>query len=220
MRARWKALAVAGSFLILAGVTAARIDVDRFRRGTSVGDGRGGPPGLSAEVMRAAAGAGCKATSEASRGRGHTTGAIAYVDPIPVSGPHDPVWASWGIYDRPVPFRYQVHNLEHGGITIHLGPDLGPAARADLRAEWGRSPEYMLLVPASRPGVPKGGIVVTAWQRRLVCGKVTPSALRAARVFRDAYRGRGPEGVDAFNHADPHDAASLPAPALADKGAE
>ena len=59
----------------------------------------------------------------------------------PTNGLHRPVWANWGFYQQPVPYAYEVHNLEHGGVIIHIGlkvtaqaghaggPDVGRARR-------------------------------------------------------------------------------------------
>jgi hypothetical protein len=36
----------------------------------------------------------------------------------PSSGHHYPYWASYAVYDQPVPEGYWVHDLEHGAIVI------------------------------------------------------------------------------------------------------
>ncbi|MDP2343311.1 MAG: DUF3105 domain-containing protein [Deltaproteobacteria bacterium] len=54
----------------------------------------------------------------------------------PASGPHYPVWASWGVHaDDDVVERGQwVHNLEHGGIVLLLGDSASDEAEEELRA--------------------------------------------------------------------------------------
>jgi hypothetical protein len=53
----------------------------------------------------------------------------------PTSGPHYGQTAVWGSYDEPVPLVQSTHNLEHGGIVIHYGPDV-PAAEVDALKRW------------------------------------------------------------------------------------
>ena len=42
----------------------------------------------------------------------------------PTSGPHYVEWAIWNFYDEEVPLVKSVHNLEHGGVVIHYGPQV------------------------------------------------------------------------------------------------
>ncbi len=42
----------------------------------------------------------------------------------PLSGLHNPRWADWGVYNRTLPYKYQVHDLEHGGVIIHYAKDV------------------------------------------------------------------------------------------------
>lgn len=43
---------------------------------------------------------------------------ITWMHNPPHSGPHFPVWSSWGEKLEPVERGYWVHNLEHGGIVV------------------------------------------------------------------------------------------------------
>ena len=52
----------------------------------------------------------------------------------PTSGPHYGQTAVWGSYDEEVPLVQTVHNLEHGGVVIHYGPDVPEAEVAALQA--------------------------------------------------------------------------------------
>ena len=53
----------------------------------------------------------------------------------PTSGPHYGVPAVWDFYDEEVPLVQTVHNLEHGGVVIHYGPQFPKADVAKIR-EW------------------------------------------------------------------------------------
>ncbi len=62
------------------------------------------PPGLAVDEL----------------GRDHTTdiaGVIYNSDP-PTSGPHFPMWAKKGVYDRLISDGYLIHSLEHGYVII------------------------------------------------------------------------------------------------------
>lgn len=50
----------------------------------------------------------------------------------PTNGQHDADWLAFGRYDKPVPDRYAVHNLEHGGVAVWLGAGLPSSFAADL----------------------------------------------------------------------------------------
>ena len=51
----------------------------------------------------------------------------------PTSGPHYGVPAVWDFYDEEVPLVQTVHNLEHGGVVIHYGPQFPKADVAKIR---------------------------------------------------------------------------------------
>ena len=178
-------------------------------------------------MRSAAAGAGCRVRAfppEAAHpqpdGTLHTAGAASYhLSLPPVSGLHDPVWADWGVYDAPVPFRYQVHNLEHAGIIIHEGSALSERARSQIVALWRESPAYLLVTPETVVQVPADGLVVTSWQRWMLCTPYREQALAAIRVYRDTYRGTGPEYIAAVDSHKADAAPGLPRPLLADEAA-
>jgi hypothetical protein len=204
---------------ILLSLAASSIDQTRFRRDSSVGEGRGPAPGIAESVRSAATAAGCTVGSFPSAGRTHVQGEVRYPEDPPTSGNHFHVWAEWGMYDRPLPYRFEVHNLEHGGIAIHLGSALPKAAAEWVRSLWRESPAYLLVVPAATRAVPSTGVTVTSWQRSMACRRVTPRTIEAIRAFRDEYRGAGPEGIEAVNSRDTHKVHGLPAPATPDPGA-
>jgi len=90
----------------------------------------------------------------------------------PTSGPHLPNIAPWGIYDKPIPKEYQVHNLEDGGVVIQHNcpkgcPDLikkleGVFFKYKARAQ--KEKKYMHLILAPYPDM-DARLALTAWTR-------------------------------------------------------
>jgi hypothetical protein len=198
-------------------------DQNRFPRSSSVGGGSDpDPPAIAPAVRRAAEAAGCQVRGFGSDGRDHVETDPDYTTSLPpVSGPHNIAWADFGVYDRPLPFQFQVHSLEHGAVIVHLGSQVPQAARDQVVELWRESPPYMIVTPETFAEFPKRALVVTSWQRWMVCrGGVTPKVLEAVRAYRDTYRGTGPESVTALNV--PRDATNDPdfvRPAIPDEGA-
>jgi Protein of unknown function (DUF3105) len=201
-------------------------DAARFPRNSSVGSGLGGAPPLSPVVRRAAQAAGCTVATWPSDGQLqpdgtlHVQGDPKYTRTLPpTSGLHNPVWADYGVYDTFVPYKFQVHDLEHGAIIVNLGRALSPADRDAIVALWREAPPFVIVVPQdpSFDAFPPKGVVVTSWQRWMVCKPFTTKALRAIRVYRDTYRGTGPEPVGALDSGASAD--GLPKPAIPDEGA-
>ena len=78
----------------------------------------------------------------------------------PTSGPHYGVPAVWGSYEEEVPLVQSVHNLEHGGVVIHYGPDV-PSAEVDKIREWySEDPNGLIISPLSTN---KDKITLSAW---------------------------------------------------------
>lgn len=67
-------------------------------------------------------------------GRNHVTDiyGIAYNSNPPTSGPHFPIWAKGGIYDRPISDGYLIHSLEHGYVIISYDCTKKTASLSDL----------------------------------------------------------------------------------------
>lgn len=122
----------------------------------------------------------------------------------PSAGGHYQLWAVWGFYDQAVPPQRVVHNEEHGGVVIWWGDKVPPSTVAQLRAFYDESRNGMFGTPYPSLG---DKIALTAWTgdpakyyvkanygigHIAVCPKYDAKAFRA---FRDAYRGKGPEGV-------------------------
>ena len=127
----------------------------------------------------------------------------------PAGGQHYPLWAVWGFYTDAVNPKQVVHNEEHGGVVLWWGPKV-PASEIDqLHNFYNESPNSMFGTPL--PGTIDGKglgskVAITAWtgspttyQRSdwgflhlAICPRFDESAFKK---FRDAYRGKGPEGI-------------------------
>ena len=127
----------------------------------------------------------------------------------PSAGAHYRLWATWGFYRRPVKPAMVVHNEEHGGVIIWWGQRV-PAATVDrLAAFYRQQPVGTLGTPIDGLGA---NIALTAWTADpawkgepglaylhghygtghiAVC---TQFDERAFAAFRNAYRGKSPQG--------------------------
>ena len=204
-------------------LTIKTVDPVKFMRGSSVGFGEGPAPSFAPVVKRAAKNAGCKLRSDPSAVGIHLL--ISDIVPLhrpnpdyrkvprpPTNGHHRPLWADWGFYQQPVPYAYEVHNLEHGGIAIHLGLALNRIAGTRVLRLWADSPPYLLIIPGLPADVPRHGATITSWQRAMICKTWNPRTLNAIRIYRDTYRGTGPERVPSLNTGTA--AQDLPKPVL------
>lgn len=113
----------------------------------------------------------------------------SYRSAFPVSGPHNRSPVQPGFYDEPqLPTRL-VHALEHGHVVIYYGAP-GNEALDSLKSWAGHYTgrwDGVVVVP-NRSLARR--LVLTAWRRRLTLGKFDA---KAAAVFIDTFRGRGPE---------------------------
>lgn len=199
--------------------------VNRNPRGPSVNH-NDPPPPIAATVRAAADAAGCKTASFNSEvaPESHTSAEAAAAQSLPpLSGAHNPRWADWGVYNRPVPYKYQLHNLEHGGVIIHYGKDVSVEAVNAIREMWAKSPAYLVVAPDTgvtpTASFPADAVVAGSHQRWLTCRPFKTEQVRAIEAFVAEYRGRGPEQIQATNdQTDRPD--DLPAPEISDKGAE
>ena len=203
-------------------------DPQTYVASSSVGFGEGPAPHISAAVRNAAAAAGCSIRADASAVGIHlSTSDLVNLhtdDPDystqtlpPTNGMHNPIWANWGIYTTAIPYRFEVHNLEHGGIAIHLGSAVPKPLTKQLYALWASSPPFMLLTPTTGGDVPASGITTTSWQRALLCPTTSTKTITAIRTFRDAYRGRSREAVPSANAGTT--ANDLPTPTIGEPAA-
>jgi hypothetical protein len=204
------------------------IDSEKFLRGSIVGFGEGPAPSFAATVKRAAKRASCRLRADPSAVGIHLL--ISDIVPLhqdnpsyakqprpPTNGYHRPVWADWGFYNQPVPYAYEVHNLEHGAVIIHLGVGIQASAGTKVVRMWADSPPYTLILPGRPADVPPRGATVTSWQRAMICQTWTARTLAAVRAYRDTYRGTGPEQVPAISTGASLE--DLPIPVLPDPAA-
>jgi hypothetical protein len=80
----------------------------------------------------------------------------------PTSGPHYGVPAVWGSYDEQVPLVQSLHNLEHGGVVIHYGPNV-PQADVQAIRDWYQNlkdPNGLIISPLSTN---TNRITLSAW---------------------------------------------------------
>jgi Protein of unknown function (DUF3105) len=132
----------------------------------------------------------------------------------PSGGGHYQLWAVWGFYTQPVNPRQVVHNMEHGAVVMWWGPKVPASTVAELRAFYnekvsGGAGDGMFGTPlTSIAGKSLGDkIALTAWTSLpgtyyvkgdygighvAICPNFNEHAFT---VFRDAYRGKGPEGI-------------------------
>jgi hypothetical protein len=106
----------------------------------------------------------------------HTTDPIDYPDPPPTSGPHNPCWARWGVYDTAVAAERWVHNLEHGGVVFLYNCPQGCPADVDTLKQLISTHRRTVLTAYDK--LPKRFAVVS-WGHRLVTDCVDEAAFNA-----------------------------------------
>jgi hypothetical protein len=133
----------------------------------------------------------------------HVPGPVTYSITPPVGGDHNGTWLNCGIYDKPVPSEYAVHNLEHGAVWITYRPSLPSAQVADLRSFVERQAalsrggqagsRYIDLTPY--PGLPSP-VVASSWGFQLRLTSPTDprlqefvSKFRVSRTYTPEYGG-------------------------------
>jgi uncharacterized protein DUF3105 len=125
----------------------------------------------------------------------------------PTSGPHFGQTAVWGSYgpDEPVPLVQSTHNLEHGGIIIHYGPDVSEAEVDKLRTWYSETSDPNGLIIAPLP-TNADKVTLSAWTAPdsssgsrdrgrgwlATCKTFDEGAFSA---FIDAHRYQGPERI-------------------------
>jgi uncharacterized protein DUF3105 len=159
--------------------------------------------------------AGCTLKTSKAGGHGHISSfdqSVTYATYPPVSGTHYQVPAIWGNYTQAVDPRQAVHNEEHGGIVIWIGPQVSAAERQKVSDFYDESPNGMLVTPIENTakGVkypkhapPDARIYLTAWTSEIKAGRAANEKNviatcprfdeKAFTAFRDEFRGTGPE---------------------------
>ena len=122
----------------------------------------------------------------------------------PSGGGHYQLWAVWGFYRTPVNPRMVVHNLEHGAVVIWWGSKIPSTTVDQLQKFYNEEPVGVVGTPIAGLG---SKIALTAWTgdpskyyrdgnygvgHVATCSRFDEAAFRA---FRDAFRGKGPEGI-------------------------
>jgi hypothetical protein len=121
----------------------------------------------------------------------------------PTSGPHFGEWVVWGAYEEEVPLVKSVHNLEHGGVVIHYGPQVPQAEVEKLRTFYGDDPNGLLVAPLTSNG---DEITLSAWtapdaatgttdRGRGWLARCTAFDEDAFSAFIEAHRFKGPERI-------------------------
>jgi uncharacterized protein DUF3105 len=180
------------------------------------GGGGDGSDAGSSDVRAAMTAAGCTYTDAKAKPLASGGVHVATINtPVkwntypPAAGPHYGQTAVWGFYEQAAePIRI-VHNEEHGGVILWWGPQTPADEVSKLRAFYNESPQAMLGTPVGTiDGKSLGSkIAITAWSgdpdtytenddygtgHVAVCQKFDEQAFT---TFRDAFRGKGPEGV-------------------------
>lgn len=117
----------------------------------------------------------------------------------PTSGPHRSTPAVYGFYAEPVELMQSIHNLEHGAIVIHYGPDVPEATIEELRDFYTEDPNGLVVAPLPSLG---NKLALSAWTVRdavtdkkgrgyvATCDRFSE---RAFSTFIDEHRYKGPE---------------------------
>jgi hypothetical protein len=120
----------------------------------------------------------------------------------PTSGLHYPQTIIWGMYDSPVNRLRSVHNLEHGGIMIHYGPNAPDGTVASLGEFYREDPNGIVIAPLPSLG---NKVSLAAWTFDL--GRLNERGYEGEgrlaimprfdegvfQAFVDEYRFQGPE---------------------------
>lgn len=117
---------------------------------------------------------------------------IPWMSDPPHSGPHYPMWQTWGEHESSVPRGNWVHNLEHGGIVLaYLCPGGCEAELEVLRAVMEARPDLRILMTPD-PLLPGPRFAAISWT--WVYRTDTPD-LDTLLCFVDQHEGHAPEDV-------------------------
>jgi hypothetical protein len=178
--------------------------------------GKSGPAGNATSIAATMRAAGCTlSTSKAGPTAQHISDfsqSVTYSTYPPVSGRHYYIPAIWGNYTQPVEPRQAVHNEEHGGIDVWVGPDVPATERKQISDFYDESPNAMLVTPIEntskgtvypKHAPPGSKIYLTSWTVEIKNGTIGSGTQviatcphfseKAFTAFRDEFRGKGPE---------------------------
>jgi hypothetical protein len=121
-------------------------------------DNRARDRGMRTAAIDDLAGGSCQVevALPASEGNRHVPSctAVAYGSSPPSSGPHYGDWPVFRVYDKPVPWGYLVHGLEHGAVVFAYNCPTGCPEQVDQMKAL-----YAALPP--RPSCPRPPLIVT-----------------------------------------------------------
>ena len=119
-------------------------------------------------------------------------GLTVYNSDPPVSGPHLPSIAGWGVHETPIPKELQVHNLEDGGVVAQYNcPQTSQECRTLIEKLAQIVRRYDRTILAPYPGM-SHKIALTAWSR--------------IDKFNEFDEARIVKFIDAYIHIDHHPA--------------
>ena len=160
------------------------------------------------DLKQAAAAAGCTVHDYPDFGNNHVETPVKYKTNPPTSGDHFPTPAEDAAYVEAPKTEAQVHALEHGRIEIQYAPNAPDKVKDDVMAYYkslqgksnsssitGKDSGGVLLFPNSTQ-MPFQ-LAVTAWRHSMTCKTYgDPAKVKnAIEVFKQTYRGNGPESV-------------------------
>lgn len=122
---------------------------------------------------------------------------VTYPHNPPMTGKHYPIWADYVVFDKPVPWGFLVHSLEHGAVVLAYNTD-DPAVPAALKDIYDTYTVDVLCATLGRRArlvvVPDPELDVTvaasAWGSHYKATCYDEASLRA---FIDAHYGKAPE---------------------------
>jgi len=123
----------------------------------------------------------------------------------PTTGPHFGETAIWGFYEEPVPPARSLHNLEHGGVTIHYGPRVPRETLSELRDFYDDDPNGLIAAPLPELGkqialsawyIPDNRVTEAGFRGEGQQAKCTTFDRGAYEEFIDTFRYKGPERQD------------------------
>jgi hypothetical protein len=137
--------------------------------------------------------AGCSYENPKAQGRTHVVALPPgfRANSVPrSSGPHAQDTLVYGFYTDVVPELNAVHNLEHGAVIIWFGPQVPQATVNQINELYNEDPNGLIVAQHPRLG---DDIALVAWTHVARCPRFDKDA---AKVFIDAFRGKGPEEFD------------------------
>jgi hypothetical protein len=108
--------------------------------------------------------------------------------------------AIWNLYTDPVRQESLVHNLEHGGVVVQYGSEVGEATVDEIAAWYQDDPRGLVVAPLppaleeEEPAL-AGQVALTAWTHLMTCDTFDESAFDD---FVDEYRGPQGDGPEKF----------------------